>query len=100
VRSSHGEGLERDYELRSHGPATLRVEALDTCLTKLWQVRQCVIAPCVYNICKHVLELQTVGSYNVRIDNQRGVIDDRSLKIIRPLLINQNTLPVSKYLYI
>jgi hypothetical protein len=41
VRYSHGECLERDYELRSHGPATLSVEVLDTCLTKLWQVRQC-----------------------------------------------------------
>ena len=30
MRSSHGEGLERDYELRSRGPATLGVEALDT----------------------------------------------------------------------
>ena len=29
MRSSHGEGLERDYELRSRGPATLSVEALD-----------------------------------------------------------------------
>ena len=32
MRSSHGEGLERDYELRSRGPATLGVEALDRCV--------------------------------------------------------------------
>jgi hypothetical protein len=29
MRSSHGEGLERDYKLRSHGSTTLSVEALD-----------------------------------------------------------------------
>jgi hypothetical protein len=33
VRSSHGEGLERDYELRSRGPATLGVEALDSIIS-------------------------------------------------------------------
>jgi hypothetical protein len=29
VRTPHGEGLERGYELRSRGPTTLSVEALD-----------------------------------------------------------------------
>jgi hypothetical protein len=29
VRASHGEGLERNYELRSRDPVTLSVEALD-----------------------------------------------------------------------